>query len=122
MDCTTKQELQQQQLTANNGGQELSTKGDAMVYGQDLDSITADKGWYRECEHGREVDVGEIYVQRIAPEQGKSEKDAKYTMTAVINGQAITHEIRQKDYDKFLAVDDYHRMKLFSKIFKEVDM
>lgn len=116
------QELQQQQLTANNGGQELSTKGDAMVYGQDLDSITADKGWYRECEHGREVDVGQIYVQRIAPEQGKNEKDAKYTMTAVINGQAITHEIRQKDYDKFLAVDDYHRMKLFSKIFKEVDM
>ena len=43
-------------------------------------------------------------------------------MTAVINGQAITHEIRQKDYDKFLAVDAYHRMKLFSKIFKEVDM
>ena len=27
-------------------------------------------------------------------------------MTAVINGEAITHEIKQKDYDKFLAVDD----------------
>ena len=43
-------------------------------------------------------------------------------MTAIINGEAITHEIKQKDYDKFLAVDDYHRMKLFSKVFSEVDM
>lgn len=43
-------------------------------------------------------------------------------MTAVIDGQVITHEISQKDYDKFLAVDDYHRMKIFSKIFSEVDM
>lgn len=43
-------------------------------------------------------------------------------MTAVINGESITHEIKQKDYDKFLAVDDYHRMKLFSKVFSEVDM
>ena len=43
-------------------------------------------------------------------------------MTAVIDGQTISHEITQRDYDKFLAVDDYHRMKLFSKIFSEVDM
>ena len=34
--------------------------------------------------------------------------------------RTITHEISQKQYDKFLAVDDYHRMKLFSKIFNEV--
>ncbi|KAB4430604.1 hypothetical protein GAO02_13875, partial [Bacteroides thetaiotaomicron] len=46
----------------------------------------------------------------------------KYKMSAVIDGQVISHEISQKDYDKFLAVDDYHRMKLFSKIFNEVDM
>ena len=38
------------------------------------------------------------------------------------SGQVISHEISQKDYDKFLAVDDYHRMKLFSKIFNEVDL
>ena len=34
----------------------------------------------------------------------------KYRMTAIINGEAVTHEISQKQYDKFLAVDDYHRM------------
>lgn len=43
-------------------------------------------------------------------------------MSAVINGQVISHEITQKEYDRFLAVDDYHRMKLFSKVFSEVDM
>ena len=43
-------------------------------------------------------------------------------MTAIINGESISHEITQKQYDKFMAVDDYHRMKLFSKVFNEVDM
>ena len=72
------------------------------------------KGFYRERAHGREVEVGNIQVDPTA--------NGKYKMTAVINGQAITHEITQKQYDKFLAVDDYHRMQLFSKIFNEVDM
>ena len=36
-------------------------------------------------------------------------------MTAVIDGQVISHEISQRDYDRFLAVDDFHRMKLFLK-------
>lgn len=46
----------------------------------------------------------------------------KYRMAAVINGESISHEITQKQYDKFMAIDDYHRMKLFSRIFHEVDM
>ena len=54
--------------------------------------------------------------------EGDKKGEDKYRMTAIINGEAITHEIKQKDYDKFLAVDDYHRMKLFSKVFSEVDM
>ncbi len=77
--------------------------------------INESKGWYREGEHGREVEVEAIAVQ-------PAETEGKYTMTAIINGESITHEISQKQYDKFLAVDDYHRMKLFSKIFNEVDM
>ena len=46
----------------------------------------------------------------------------KYRMTAVINGEEISHEITRRQYDKFMAVDDYHRMRLFSKVFDEVDM
>ena len=72
------------------------------------------KGFYRERAHGREVEVGNIQVDPTA--------NGKYKMTAVIKGQTISHEITQKQYDKFLAVDDYHRMQLFSKIFNEVDI
>lgn len=87
----------------------------ASVDGRDLPFINERKGWYREEKHGREVEVSEIGVQ-------PTEMEGKYKMTAVIDGQVISHEITQKEYDKFLAVDDFHRMKLFSKIFSEVDM
>lgn len=93
---------------------EVSREG-ASVYGDDLAYLNEDKGWFREGRHGREVSVGEI---RVEP----TETEGKYRMTAVIDGERVSHEITQKDYDKFLAVDDYHRMKLFSKIFGEVDM
>ena len=84
------------------------------VDGAALQDFKEHKGFYREIAHGREVEVGEIRVDR--------EVDGKYKMTAVIDGQSVTHEITQKQYDKFLAVDDYQRMKLFSKIFDEVDI
>lgn len=84
------------------------------VDGASLLEFNERKGFYRERAHGREVEVGNIQVDPTA--------NGKYKMTAVINGQAISHEITQKQYDKFLAVDDYHRMQLFSKIFNEVDI
>ena len=97
--------------------QEESIQGEigASVDGRDLQFLNENKGWYREEKHGREVEVSQIAVQ-------PAQTEGKYRMTAVIDGQAISHEITQRDYDKFLAVDDYHRMKLFSKIFSEVDM
>jgi hypothetical protein len=84
------------------------------VDGATLQDFKQHKGFYREIAHGREVEVGEIKVDK--------EVDGKYKMTAVIDGQSVTHEISQKQYDKFLAVDDYQRMKLFDKIFDEVDI
>lgn len=90
-------------------------KGTVVMDGNDLAYIHPDKGWYREGRHGREVTVDEI---RVEP----TETEGKYRMTAVIDGEAVSHEITQKQYDKFMAIDDYHRLKLFSKIFGEVDM
>lgn len=87
-----------------------------IIDGHNLQELKESKGWYREGAHGREVDVGEIKVEKDREQEGK------FRMTAVINGESITHEISQKQYDKFMAVDDYHRMKLFSKVFPEVDM
>lgn len=94
---------------------EHQLKEGAAIDGKDLELLNENKGWYREGRHGREIQVDEISVR-------PSETEGKYRMTAIINGQSISHEISQKQYDKFLAVDDYHRMKLFSKVFDEVDM
>lgn len=106
-------------------------QGIARVHGADLYQM-ADEAWFREGEHGREVSVEEIRVEPIQHEPNLQETESNgrkhqknemtYRMTAVINGESISHEITQRQYDKFMAVDDYHRMKLFSKIFNEVDM
>ena len=140
-------EQNQQQTVGEQEVQDLSVKqeqprlqGDAVIDGKDLDLLNENKGWYREGKHGREVQVDEISVEKgqtdgnrwsserrdelaqSMPSRDRGRTEFKYRMTAIINGEAVTHEISQKQYDKFLAVDDYHRMKLFSNIFKEVDM
>lgn len=98
----------------------------AHVDGNSLYEINEGKGWFREGKHGREVQVDDIKVEPVRDEKGEIQKDEKgnslFRMTAVINGESISHEITQKQYDKFMAIDDYHRMKFFSHIFKEVDM
>lgn len=86
-----------------------------VIDGKDIAYENGNKGWYKEGAHGREVQVDEIFVH-------PGESEGKYRMTAVIDGQVVSHEITQRQYDKFMAVDDYHRMKLFSRIFNEVDM
>lgn len=102
--------------------------------GVDGRDIREDKGWFREGAHGRAVDVQEIRVERVQPEpqepkeqeaKGRdkgAESEVKFRMTAVINGQAVTHDITEKQYNKFLALDDEHRMKLFARVFPEVDI
>lgn len=102
------QQVQEQRMTTD-------VQAAATVDGRDLTPLNEKMGWYREERNGREVEVGEIAVH-------PAETEGKFRMSAVINGQVVSHEISQKQYDKFLAVDDYHRMKLFSKVFDEVDM
>ena len=98
----------------------------AHVDGNSLYEINEGKGWFREGKHGREVQVDDIKVEPVRDDKGEIQKDEKgnalFRMTAVINGESISHEITQKQYDKFMTIDDYHRMKLFSHIFSEVDM
>ena len=103
------------------------------VNGAELAEGNERKGWYREGNHGREVEVGDIWVEKGQPERSQQQetqpkKDNKnneqvtYRMSAVINGQVVSHEIIKKQYDKFLAVDDYQRQRLLSKVFNEVDL
>ena len=102
--------------------QEDERRGIGRVWGESLYEMQSREGWFREGAHGREVSVGDIRVEPVNDQEQQSGKDMKYRMTAVINGEEISHEITRRQYDKFMAVDDYHRMKLFSKVFSEVDM
>ncbi|MBQ9173864.1 MAG: hypothetical protein IJ161_09070 [Bacteroidales bacterium] len=102
--------------------QEDERRGIGRVWGDSLYGMDSREGWFREGQHGREVSVGDIRVEPIRDEVAKESRDMKYRMTAVINGEEVSHEITRRQYDKFMAVDDYHRMKLFSKVFDEVDM
>ena len=95
--------------------------GDAGVNGESLNNLKESKEWKRSGEHGRATTIGDISVERLKDEQGKV-IEGKYKMSAVIDGNVISHEINQKDFNKFLAVNDYQRMKLFDKIFPEVEM
>lgn len=121
---------QEQQQNIHPGLAHLQ-EGSVQMNGNDLQYIDENKGWYREGRHGREVSVDEIRVEPItnrpAEQTANKEKEGqqtegKYRMTAIIDGKVVSHEITQKQYDKFMAIDDYHRMKLFSKVFPEVEM
>lgn len=101
------------------------------VNGADLEKMNERKAWYREGKHGREVDVGDIWVEKNPfpqPQSKEGNKDESkenkftYKMCAVINGEVVSHAIDKKQYDKFMAVDDYQRQRMMSKIFHEVDM
>lgn len=71
--------------------------------------------------NGRSTEIGDITVEKLRDADGKP-IEGKYVMSAVIDGNVVSHEINQKQYDKFLVVNDYQRMKLFDKIFPEVEM
>lgn len=84
------------------------------VNGNILSELNDKKAWYREGGNEEQVQVDDISVYKDAT--------GTYRMTAIVNGEAITHEISEKQFEKFSSIDEYHRLKLFGKIFDEVDM
>lgn len=99
----------------------ISLNGEANVNGESLENLKPNKEWVRSGGHGRATEVGDIAVERLHDAEGKI-IEGKYKMTAVIDGNVFSHEITQKDFDKFRAINDTQRMKLFDKIFPEVEM
>lgn len=121
---SARQKPEQQNATpTNTQEQENNAERDPRIPGTDNpDGINGQsvqsygKAWYRQVSNGREVTVGEVWVEKDKDNEGK------YKMSAVINGEIVSHEISQKQHDRFLALDDYHRMKFFDNIFDEVKM
>lgn len=91
--------------------------GEGAVSGRELENLRKDRFWFTEVERGSRpapADVTDISVSRTV--------EGQYRMQAVIDGKVVTHEISERQYDKFLALDDFHRMKMMSRIFPEVEM
>lgn len=99
----------------------INLLGDAYVNGESLENVKASKEWKRGGEHGRDTQVGDIVVEKLKDAKGQ-EIEGKYKMTAVIDGNVFSHEITEKQYNKFMTVNNLQRMKLFDKIFPEVEM
>ncbi len=108
-------------LTELRQNAKIALQGEASVNGESLANLKPDKEWVRSGGHGRATEIGDIAVERLRDAEGKV-IEGKYKMTAVIDGNVFSHEITQKDFDKFRAVNDTQRMKLFDKIFPEVEM
>lgn len=108
-------------LTELRQNVKIALQGEAGVNGESLANLKPNKEWVRSGGHGRATEVGDIAVERLRDTEGKV-IEGKYKMTAVIDGNVFSHEITQKDFDKFRAVNDTQRMKLFDKIFPEVEM
>lgn len=95
--------------------------GENVVNGQSKEGKMATRYFTRSGEHGRETTVGDIRVQPKLDADGKA-IDGKYTISAVIDGNIVKHDIDKKTIDKFQGLDDYHKLKLFDKIFPEIKM
>ena len=117
------QSAEQKQYNLNDLREQtkINLLGDASVNGESLDNLKASKKWTRSGEHGRATQVGDISVEKLKDAEGKV-IDGKYKMTAVIDGNVFSHEITEKQYNKFMTVNNLQRMKLFDKIFPEVEM
>lgn len=117
--------LTQSELETLRRQAKIALQGDKVINGQEINNEKVvkrqNKEWHREGEHGRATEVGDIAIAKDRDLNGNYVK-GKYVMTAVIDGQPISHEITQKQYDKFIKVSDYARMKLFDQIFPEVQM
>ena len=121
----TSRSLTQADLESLRRQAKITLQGDKVIDGKDIDNGNVvkrqNKEWRREGDHGRATEVGDIAIAKDRDINGNYVK-GKFVMTAVIDGQPISHEITQKQYDKFLMVNDYARMKLFDKIFPEIEM
>lgn len=109
-----------QTLESLQAGVRTALLGDAITNGAGLENMKPNKEWIRgDNEHGRAVEIGDIVVRKKL-DADNNIIQGKYEMSAVIDGVTVSHDITQKQFDKFKVVNDYQRMKMFDKIFDDV--
>ena len=108
-------------ILGNRGWFQPVNNGREMVVGEirvmqipklDNPSLTNDQIWEKNKENI--PDIENFKEEQLNADRQASDKTAnflrenqgKYMMSAVINGETVTHEISKKDYDKFLALTE----------------
>lgn len=61
--------------------------------------------------------ISEVRKNEQVPQSVVKDLQGRWVMTAIVDGQMVTHAITEKDYRKFLSLNDYHRMQMFHKVF-----
>lgn len=92
------------------------------------------KGTYADIKGGREKNVTDIRVWNLDDPRfsqkeredvlkllGKplNDKNVHHIITANIDGKTVVHEMTQKQFDRFMKVDDTQRLKIADRIFDE---
>lgn len=87
--------------------------GEGTIGTRQMENIIEDRRW-----DGRDG------VQRpvLGPVSASRTTEGTYRMTAVIDGREYTHEITSRQFDKFVSLDDYHRMRLVARVFPEAGL
>lgn len=83
--------------------------------GRELQYANDKKAFYREGTHRQQ----EIDVRDIAAQQ---DREGKYKLTAVVDGHRLSYDITEKQFARFQAMDDYHRMKLLAKVAPDIEL
>ena len=92
------------------------TQGESHTLDMSADGAALKEGMkWSGAEKGSTAEVGRIWIH--PDEAGKG-----YSMTAVINGEEVTHSVSEREMEKFLAMNDDQRLRLFDKIFPEMKM
>lgn len=84
--------------------------------------IKESREWRRSGSNGRSVSVGDISIEKMRDAKTNQEVKGHYRITAIIDGNPISHEIDQKTFNKLGLVNNDQRLKLFDKIFPEIEM
>lgn len=73
-----------------------------------------EKAFYQNNHNGRQLYISEIRADKIDGEK------PTYSLRANINGEWHEKEISEKEYNRFRDLDDAHKLKMFTDVYKDV--
>lgn len=88
--------------------------------GRDISSVIEGKAFFHHGAHGRQLVVGEIRADdlQIVDPTSKHNGETYYRLLANINGKDEEKEISQKEFNRWMNMNDAERLRMFADKFK----